>query len=176
MIFASTRPMFSLYFCNQFNSTLTKIIGDFSRFNSILTASSEYRLGLDCISRHSWQSSLVALKSLTVYSWSLKSRQDQAQGISEDYQSSLKSSLPKVKSKVFWNPSQSTVEFWKLWRGFYRLSKNYWRQVAKYRVHISDARLIKAIHAMPRRRAWSLRSSFPPIPRCRAWSPVSAPL
>jgi len=32
-----------------------------------------------------------------------------------------------MKSKIFRNPSQSTVEFRKLWRGFCRLSRNYWR-------------------------------------------------
>jgi len=37
----------------------------------------------------------------------------------------------KRKSKVFQNPSQSTAEFWKLWRGFCKLSKNHWGQVIR---------------------------------------------
>jgi len=38
---------------------------------------------------------------------------------------SLESLLPNGKSKVSWNPSQSTAEFRKFWREFYRLSKNH---------------------------------------------------
>jgi len=129
MTFASTRLVFSLCFCNQFNSIWTKAVDDFSRFNSTPITSSEHRWGLDCVSKHSRRLSLVASKSLTVHSRSPKSRQDQAQGISEDYQSSLESLLPKETSKVFRNPSQSTAEFWKLWGGFYKLSKNHWRQI-----------------------------------------------
>jgi len=67
-------------------------------------------------------------KEFNSYSRRPKSRQDQAQGISEDYQSSLESLLPKGKSKVFRNPSQSAAEFRKLWRRFCRLSKNHWRR------------------------------------------------
>ena len=82
--FVSTRAVFSLYFSSQFNSTLAKIVDDFSRFNSTPTTSSEYQWGLDCVPRHSRWSSLVASKSLTVHSRRLGSRQDEAQGISED--------------------------------------------------------------------------------------------
>ena len=70
--FISTRPVFSLYFYNQFNNILAKAVGNFSRFNSIPTTNSEYRWGLDCVSRHPRWSSLVASKSLTVHSWRSK--------------------------------------------------------------------------------------------------------
>ena len=111
MTFASTRPMFSLYFCNQFNNTLAKAVGNFHWFNSTPTTSSKYQWGLDYVSGHSWWSSLVASKNLTVHSRRPKSKQDRAQGISEDGQSSLKSLLLKRKSespKYFeTRPSQS---------------------------------------------------------------------
>ena len=123
--------MSSLYFYNQFNSTLTKIVGDYFWFNSSPTTSSEYRWGLGCVFGHSRWSSLVASKSLIVHSWRPKFRQDRAQGIPEDCQCILESLLPKRKSKVFWNPSQSTTEFQKFWRRFYRLSINHWRQVIR---------------------------------------------
>ena len=100
MTFVSIRPMFSLCFCNQFNSTLAKAVDDFSRFNCTPKTSSEHRWGPDCVSKHSWWSSLVASKSLTVHSWSLKSRQDRAPCISKDCQSCLESLLPKVKFSV----------------------------------------------------------------------------
>jgi len=114
MTFASTRHVFSLYFSNKFNSTLAKIDDYFSLFNSTPTTSSEHRGGLDYVSRDSWWSSLVASKSLTVYSRRPRSRQDRAQDISKDSQSNFESLLPEEKSKVFRNPSQSTAEFWKL--------------------------------------------------------------
>ena len=125
--FASIRYVFSLYFYNQFNSTLAKTIDNLPWFNSIPTTSSEYWWGLDCVSGHSRWSSLMTSKSLTVHSWRSKSRQDRAQGISKDCQFDLESLLLKGKSKVFQTPSQSTMEFWKPWRGFCRLSKNHWR-------------------------------------------------
>ena len=39
--------------------------------------------------------------------------------------------LLRKKFKVFWNSSQSTTQFRKLWRRFCRLSKNHWRQVIR---------------------------------------------
>ena len=68
MTFASIRPVFSHCFHIQFNSTLAKADDYFSWFNSTPTTSSEHRGGLDCVSRHSRRSSLVASKSLTVHS------------------------------------------------------------------------------------------------------------
>jgi len=108
------------------NSTLTKAVGDFLRFNSTPTTSSEYRLGLDCISEYLRRSSLVDSKNLTVHSQRPKSRQGRTERISEGCQFSLERLLPKGKSKVFRKPFQPIAEFWKLWRGFYWLSKNHW--------------------------------------------------
>ena len=68
MTFVFTRPVFSLYFYNQFNSTLKKADDYFSWFNSTPTISSEHWGGLDCVSRHSQRSFLVASKSLIVHS------------------------------------------------------------------------------------------------------------
>jgi len=78
------------------------------------------------------------------------------------------------KSKVFWNPSQSTAEFQKLWRGFCRLFKNHWRQVVKCRVHILDAKLIKTIDAVPRYEARNSHLSITTKPRRRLEACVSA--
>ena len=93
--------------CSVFTSTISSTV----HWDSTPTTSSEHWGGLDCVSRHSRWSFLVASKSLSVHSRRPRSRRDQAQGISINYQSSLKSLLPKEKSKVFQNPSQSTVEF-----------------------------------------------------------------
>ena len=56
-------------------------------FNSIPTISSEHWGGLNCVSRHSSLSSLVASKGFTVHSRRPYSRQDQAHSIFNDCQS-----------------------------------------------------------------------------------------
>ena len=57
-----------------------------------------------------------------------------------------------------------------------RLSKNHWRQVVKCRVHTSDARLIKTIDAVPRRKARYPRLSITAKSRRGAQSPRPAEL
>jgi len=85
MTSVSVTLAFSVYFYNQFNSTLAQADDYSSQFNSTATTSSEHRGDPDCVSRHSQRSFLVASKSLTVHSRRPKSRQNQAQDISEDY-------------------------------------------------------------------------------------------
>jgi len=100
------------------------------------------------------RSSLVVLKNLTDYSRRPRSGQDRVQDISEDCQSNLESLLLKEKSKVFRNSSQSTAEFWKLWRGFVDCLKITKDKSLDSRVHTSDT-----IHPTLRRRARSSRLS-----------------
>jgi len=55
------------------------------------------------------------------------------------------------ESKVFRNPSQSTTEYRKLWRGFCRLSKNQWRQVIRKQSSNSRRRANLSVTTAPRR-------------------------
>ena len=70
-------------------------------FNSTPTTSSEHQGDPDCVFRHLQQSFLVALKSLTVHSRRPKSRQDQDQGTSNDYQSNHEKYEFNQSSKYF---------------------------------------------------------------------------
>jgi len=123
--------------------------------------------------------------SLTVHSWRPKFRQDRAQDISEDCQSSIESLLPTERSKVFRNLSQSTTEFQNFRESSVDSLKITEDRSSDNRVHALDARLIKATRAeprcrarspclntttMPRRRNQSPRLSTTSIPKHRGWS------
>ena len=78
------------------------------------------RGGLDCVSRHSTRSTLMASKSSTVHS-----RRPNSDKIKKPKASTVQSQRrTRLKSKVSRNPSHLTAEYQKLWRGFCRLSKN----------------------------------------------------
>ena len=91
------------------------------------------------------------------------------------------------ESKVFQNSSQSTAEYRKLWRGFCKLSKNYWRRViqkqnpnSRCNVNYGHQRSTKTWGLKPasqhhcedhRREGWNPRLNIIAVSRRRVQSP-----
>ena len=169
MTFVSRRPVFSLYFCNQLNSTLAKIDDYFPRFNSTWTTSSEHQGGLDCVFRHSRWSSLVASKE---FSSILIMTKNQTRSSSRYLRrlpvQSRELAARRRNLKYFKiHPSQprSFENFGGGSVGCLKITED---KSSDSRVHILDVRLIKIIDVIPRRRAWNSRLNIITMPRRRA--------
>ena len=147
---ASTRLTFSLCFCKSVQ-TLAQV-GDYSPLvQSTPTTSSEHWGGLNCVSRYSPRSSLMASEGFTVHSQKSYSKCDQAQSISNDYQSNHEKYEFYQSPKYFEiRPSQprNIENFEGGSVGCLKITED---KSSKSRVQTPDAGLVIATNAGPRR-------------------------